>query len=161
MTFSGPIPPANRGTAVASGRIHLSDELVGLQSRMKMQIELVSAELAAQRLPVASWAPTPLWFVPVGDVPRTIEIGRRLLDDGFFVNVSAFPAVPHGMAGVRFTHTLANPADVIVDMITRLGHHHRQVVGEREVYVDITALESDTPAEAGRLPAQGSRLPPD
>lgn len=147
MMFGGPIPPASLGAAVASARIHLSPEIEKLQSRIEEQIDLVATKLAEHRLPVASWAPTPLWFVPVGDVPRVLDIGRRMLDDGFYLNVSAFPAVPHGMGGLRFTNTLANPAEQVVDMIDRLAQHYREVVGESDLVVDLTEVEND--AEPG------------
>lgn len=141
MTFSGPIHPPTLGAALAAARIHLSDELPVLHARIQAQIRRVSAGLAAQRLPVMSWAATPLWFVPVGDVPRTIEIGRRMLDDGYYLNVSAFPAVPHGVAGLRFTHTLSNTDAQIDGMLERLAEHFHAVVGQPEAVIDIVEMD--------------------
>lgn len=146
MTFSGPIHPPTLGAAVASARIHLSDEHLELRSRILDQIQLVASLLAERALPAVSWAQTPIWFVRIGDVDMVLDVGRRLLDDGFYVNVSGFPAVPMGMSGIRFTHTLNNSAEQISDMIERLSHHYRNVVGEPEAVLDLDEMEVAIPA---------------
>jgi hypothetical protein len=46
-----------------------------------------------------------------------------------------------GMAGIRFTHTLLNHDDDIDELLERLAHHMRAVVGEFEAEVDISELE--------------------
>lgn len=141
MTFSGPIHPPTLGAAVASADIHLSSEHVTLRERMMTQIDLVATLLAAHELPVTSWARTPIWLVRVGDLSDVFEIGRRMLDDGFYLNVTAFPAVPVGMSGLRFTHTLRNTTAQITTMIERLTHHFTEVVGPPESMLDLTELE--------------------
>lgn len=141
MTFSGPIHPPSLGAAVASAHIHLSDEHLELRRRILDQIRLVATLLAHHRLPTMSWSETPIWFVRTGDPEKVVDLGGRLLDDGFYVNVSAFPAVPMGLGGVRFTHTLSNTDDQIEALIERLAHHYRQVVGEPEAVIDLTELE--------------------
>jgi 7-keto-8-aminopelargonate synthetase-like enzyme len=150
MTFSGPIHPPTLGAAIASGRIHLSGEHADLRRRIDRQIERVSALLAAHRLPVASWAHTPIWLVRVGDFDKVLEIAGRMLADGFYLNVSAFPAVPHGEAGLRFTQTLSNPDDQIEQMIGRLALHFGEVVGPPDGLVDLTEIEGvAAPAPSG------------
>ena len=154
MTFSGPIHPPTLGAAIASARIHVSDEYPRLRQRMAEQIDLVTSLLAEHRLPVASWAPTPIWQVRVGDLDRMLEVTRRMLDDGYYVNPTGFPVVPHGHAGIRFTHTLNNTDDQIRGLVERLAANERAVVGEPEAVVDLTELEggpgakSATPARA-------------
>ena len=121
---------------------------------MAEQIDLVTSLLAEHRLPVASWAPTPIWQVRVGDLDRMLEVTRRMLDDGYYVNPTGFPVVPHGHAGIRFTHTLNNTDDQIRGLVERLAANYRAVVGEPEAVVDLTELEggpgakSATPARA-------------
>ncbi|MFP3915171.1 MAG: aminotransferase class I/II-fold pyridoxal phosphate-dependent enzyme, partial [Actinomycetota bacterium] len=146
MTFSGPIHPPTLGAAVASADIHLSDEHIRLRRRILDQIRLVSSLLAEHRLPVVSWSPTPIWLVRVGDFDRVLEVASRMLEDGFYLNVSAFPAVPMGMAGLRFTHTLSNTDAQIHAMVERLAHHFREVVGDVDVEIDLTEMERFTDA---------------
>lgn len=141
MVFSGPIQPPILGASVASAHIHLSEEHVTLRARMIDQIQFVATRLAEQGLPVMSWSQTPIWMIRVGNVARTLEMGTRLLQDGFFVNVTGFPAVPVGMEGLRFTHTLNNTASQISDLVERLGLHYREVVGEPEVVIDLNEME--------------------
>lgn len=141
MTFSGPIHPPTLGAAVASAEIHLSEEHLGLRRRILEQIQLVATLLAGHRLPVVSWAQTPIWLVRVGDFDRALDIAGRMLDDGFYLNVTAFPAVPMGMAGLRFTHTLSNTNDQIHAMIERLAFHTRDVIGELDALVDLNEME--------------------
>jgi hypothetical protein len=75
-----------------------------------------------------------------------------MLRDGFYLNVSAFPAVPHGEAGLRFTHTLSNGRQQVEEMIIRLAHHVREVAGEPEIVVDLTEMEAlPRSGEADRL----------
>lgn len=155
MTFSGPIHPPTLGAAVASADIHLSDEHLGLRRRILEQIQFVATLLAEHRLPVVSWAQTPIWLVRVGDFDRVLEIAGRMLNDGFYLNVSAFPAVPMGMAGLRFTHTLSNTHDQIHAMIERLEFHVRDVVGELGTVVDLNEMELSTdPSDPALEPRQ-------
>lgn len=142
MNFSGPIHPPTLGAAVASAKIHLSPEHHELRRRIDDQIDLVASLLAVERLPVVSWAHTPIWLVRVGEFGAVLDLARCLLDDGFYLNVSAFPAVPLGMGGLRFTHTLCNSEDQIASMISRLSARYRQVVGEPESVLDLTELET-------------------
>lgn len=142
MTFSGPIHPPTLGAAVAAAHIHLSNEHAELARRLSAQIDRVSALLAEHRLPVVSWAHTPIWLVRVGDLDRVLEVAKRMLADGFYLNVSAFPAVPVGMAGLRFTQTLSNRDDQIEAMIGQLAHHFAEVVGESANVVDLTEMEA-------------------
>lgn len=141
MTFSGPIEPPTLGASVASARIHLSEEHVVLRERILDQIDLVATLLAEHGLPAMSWSQTPIWLVRVGDLDRMLEIGRRMLADGFYLNVSGFPAVPVGMAGLRFTHTLNNTTEQIIAMMERLSHHYREVVGEPDALMDLNEME--------------------
>lgn len=138
MNFSGPIHPPTLGAMVASADIHLSEEHVELSGRMAAQIDRVTTLLARHSLPAVSWARTPVWLVRVGELHDMLEVARLMLDDGFFVNVSGFPVVPVGMAGIRFTQTLVNTDEQIVGMVESLQRNLRRVVGETEALVDLT-----------------------
>jgi 7-keto-8-aminopelargonate synthetase-like enzyme len=138
MNFSGPIEPPTLGALVASADIHLSEEHQVLQERIDVQIDRVTTLLAKSSLPAVSWARTPVWLVRVGELHNMLEVARLMLDDGYFINVSGFPVVPVGMAGIRFTQTLANTDEQIVGMIDSLDRNLRQVVGETEAVVDLT-----------------------
>jgi hypothetical protein len=67
-----------------------------------------------------------------------MELGRRMMDDGFYLNFAAFPAVPVGQAGLRLTHTVYHTADQIEAMIASLTRNFRAVAGDPEIIFDIS-----------------------
>lgn len=154
LTFSGPLHPAELGAAVASADIHLSDELITLQERLRGQIDLVRQAVVSAHLPVVALDSTPVWFIRVGGHTQTMDLGRRMLDDGFYLNMASFPAVPVGQSGLRFTHTLYHSDDQILAMIEVLTSHLRAVSGELEVVIDLTTLEAGIPG-SGNSPSAG------
>lgn len=138
MVFSGPLHPAQLGAAIASADIHLSPELEERQAVLNRQIKMVKAGLLAANLPVVKTDDTPLWFVRIGGSEQALELGRRMMDDGFYLNFSAFPAVPVGKAGLRLTHTVYHTAQQIEGMIESLARNFRLVAGKPEIVFDIT-----------------------
>lgn len=138
LTFSGPIHPAELGSAVAAAAIHLSDEHAERQTRLIDQIELVKNLLVEHQLPVMSFDPTPIWYVRLGRHDQAIELTKRLMQDGFYVNPSAFPAVPRGYGGIRFTHTLYQTDEQIRALIESMARHVPEIIDEPEVILDLT-----------------------
>ena len=122
MIFSGLLPPAVLGAAIASARIHLSDEIHRRQAKLLDRIRLFN-DLAAHRgLPLGSTAETPIRFVKVGDADATTRMTADLMRDGFYTNTALFPAVSRGGGGLRITLTLHQTLDDIswlVDGIAR------------------------------------------
>jgi 7-keto-8-aminopelargonate synthetase-like enzyme len=139
LTFGGPIPPASLGAAVASADIHLSDELPQLQAELQDRIALVNRLAVDMGLPFARLDPTPIWYLEIGDYDTAAGLCVAMREAGFFVNGSAFPVVPYGHAGVRFTVTLYNSPEQIEAMLTALRELSLEIVGETEVVVDLTA----------------------
>ena len=138
LVFSGPLHPAQLGAAIASADIHLSPELEERQAVLHQQINLMREGLLAAGLPVVNTDPTPLWFVRIGGSEQGMELGRRMMDDGFYLNFAAFPAVPVGQAGLRLTHTVYHTADQIEAMIESLTRNFRAVAGDPEIIFDIS-----------------------
>ena len=147
LTFSGPIHNAELGAAVASADIHLSPEHALLQTRFHDQISLVGDLLTRYRLPVMDFDPTPIWFIRLGRHDQAVDMARRLMNDGFYVNPSAFPAVPRGYGGIRFTHTLHQTEDQIESLIAAITRHLPEVVDEPEILIDLSKEHSATPAD--------------
>jgi 7-keto-8-aminopelargonate synthetase-like enzyme len=133
LTFSGPIPPPDLGAAAESARIHLTPELVDLQDRLRNDIRWVRSEIVKRQLPLVSPAETPIWFIHVGGPERVGEMIQRLIHDGFYVNAAAFPAVPVGQGGIRFTQTLHNTRDQIEGLLSAIQRHLPEVGTEIEI----------------------------
>ena len=138
LTFSGPLHPAQLGAAIASADIHLTPELEERQAVLHQQINLMRGGLLATGLPVVNTDLTPLWFVRIGGSAHGMELGQRMMDDGFYLNFATFPAVPVGQAGLRLTHTAYHNADQIEAMIESLARNYQAVVGNPEIIFDIS-----------------------
>ncbi len=137
FSFSGPIQPADLAAGVASTRIHLSEELIERQAELRRRIDLVRSGLVDLQLPVLSVERTPIWFVRIGTPDRVVELVHRLIEEGFYVNPASFPAVPMGLAGIRFTQTLLNDEDQIERLLDALGRHVPGLVTEEVASLDL------------------------
>jgi len=137
LTFSGPIPPADLGAATVSAEIHLSEEHAERQTRLIEFIDWGRREILARQLPVASLATTPIWFVRVGPTDATGEMIQRLMEDGYFLNASAYPAVPIGNAGVRFTQTLHHTPEQFTGLLDAIAFHLQDLGAAADVVVDL------------------------
>jgi pentatricopeptide repeat protein len=139
LTLGGPIPPGSLGAGLASADIHLSDELPELQTEFRRRIDLVNRLAAEMGIPLVDFDPTPIWYVETGDYEKMSSLFLAMRDAGFYLNGSAFPVVPHGHAGLRFTVTLYNSPEQIEAMLTALSEQMSELVGEPEIIIDLTA----------------------
>jgi 7-keto-8-aminopelargonate synthetase-like enzyme len=147
MIFSGPIQPPMLGAALASARIHLSPELEQRQAALRDRISLCTELLAEFCLPLACAELTPIRYLTLG-LPRVAaDVAARLLDDGFYVNLAIFPAVPMKQAGVRFTLTLHQEPSDIRALVEALAHHVPAVLAAND------GLSASRPAPIDPLPA--------
>jgi 7-keto-8-aminopelargonate synthetase-like enzyme len=146
LTFGGPIPPAALGAAVASAEIHLSPELGERQLEFAKRIDLVNRLSKEMGIPLADFDPTPIWYLELGAYEAMTEVFVAMRDAGFYLNGSAFPVVPYGQAGLRFTITLYNSETQIEDMLTCLSEQSLDVVARTQIEIDLTADVTETPS---------------
>ncbi len=137
FTFSGPLHPAELGAAVAAADIHLSPERDEREADLLDRIDYVRQRAAHDGLPMLSLERTPLWFVRVGKLDRAIELARRMMRDGYYVNLSGFPAVPMGMDGIRFTTTTFQTFDDIAAFMDALATNIEGLVVPLEWYIEL------------------------
>lgn len=121
MIFSGPLQPALLGAAIASARIHLSDEIAVRQRALADRIELFNASCATRGVSLASSSRSPIRFVRVGPEERAYELASSLMHAGYFANVATYPAVPRRQAGIRVALTVHQHLDDIRDLVGRLS----------------------------------------
>lgn len=137
LTFSGPIPPPDLGSATASAAIHLSDEHAELQRRLCDDIEFMRTEVVRYGLPVESLESTPIWYVRVGSPAQAAEMIRRLMSEGFYLSIAAYPAVPVGQAGVRFNQSLHHTREHLEALLDAVARHLPEVGAEPHIVVDL------------------------
>jgi 7-keto-8-aminopelargonate synthetase-like enzyme len=136
-TFSGPVQVASLGAAIASADIHLTPELSRLQRQLDDQITWFRTALLERNLPVVSEDQSPIWFIRVGTTDDSVRIARQLLDDGFYVNAAAFPAVPLRQAGIRFTQTLHHSPEQLTALADALAHRIAPTDTDIDIEIDL------------------------
>lgn len=136
MSFSGPLHPAELGAAVAAIDIMLSDEQIEMNRVINEQIDLVVKLAHELALPFPELDRTPIWFARVGSHDDLLEVGKRMVKDGYYLAPSSFPAVPYGHSGLRFTHTMYHSLDQIEAVLRALAMNIADVVGE-SVVIDL------------------------
>lgn len=139
FTFSGPVHPAGLGAAVAAADIHLSSERDDREADLMAKVDHVRHRVTQAQLPVMSLERTPLWFLRVGDPDGAVELGRRLLADGYYTNVSGFPVVPMGMDGIRFANTTFHTHEDIDAFMDSVVRNIEGLVAPLEWHVDLRA----------------------
>jgi 7-keto-8-aminopelargonate synthetase-like enzyme len=140
LWFGGPIQTAELGAGVAAADLLLSDWHQSMQTELYRRIDFVACRAAELEIPLVSTARTPIWFLKVGSLDQTREVIARVMDDGFWVNLSGFPAVPPGMAGIRFTNTLMQSIDQIDGLLTSIARHMAEVVSGGRMVVTLSEL---------------------
>jgi 7-keto-8-aminopelargonate synthetase-like enzyme len=123
MIFSGPVQPPMLGAAIASARIHLSEEITWMQQELLERIRLCNDLLQKKALPLVSPTMTPIRFVATGWTPVAHNLIHRLMVDGFFPNIVGFPAVPLKQSGIRITITRHHSEDDIRSLVDALAYH--------------------------------------
>ncbi|SNR68513.1 aminotransferase class I/II-fold pyridoxal phosphate-dependent enzyme [Lutibacter flavus] len=123
LTFSAQLEPASVGAAIASAKIHLSPEIYTLQSELKERIDLFNHLLSQTDLPLVNKNNSPVFYIGTG-MPKTgYNFVNRLMQEGYFVNLGLFPAVPVKNTGVRITISRHNQKEEIKSLVAAMSYH--------------------------------------
>ena len=121
------------GAATASAQIHLSNEIVVLQQELRDNITYCNELLATTNLPVLSDLKTPIYFIGAGQLRVGHNLVGRLIQEGLYVNLALFPAVPVKCTGLRFTITRHQHREDIRALVEALTHHFPRALEEEQV----------------------------
>ena len=105
LIFSGQQAVPLLAASIASARIHLSNEICEKQRSVAEKIHYCHHLLKKYHLPDISDPETPIFFIALGTIGLGFNMVRRLMNEGFFTNIAAFPAVSEVNTGIRFTIT--------------------------------------------------------
>ncbi len=130
LIFCGPIQPPMLGAAVASVKLHMSDQIIAYQKRLKELIQYTNDRIRQMGLPQFVETDSPLFFIPVGLPKITREIIQRMLNDGVYVNAASFPATPMKRGGVRFMINGNMFKKDIDHLVESLAYHYPRVLAE-------------------------------
>lgn len=124
LAYSHPIAPSIIGASIASADIHLSDELYDLQSGLRDRINYCNELLTQTDIPILSNEKTPIYFIGTGQPNVGYNLNQRILNEGFYVNIGMFPAVPVKNTGLRFTMTNHVTMDDIKNFVDAIAYHY-------------------------------------
>jgi len=130
LTYSHPLSPGTAGAAIASAKIHLSDEIYKLQNELKELIAYTNFQLSNKNLPNISSPHSPIYFIGAGSYKVTLNLVNRMLKDGFYLNPATFPAVPNDKTGLRFTITRHRTKEDIKAFVDALAYHFPLAIQE-------------------------------
>jgi len=133
LGYSHPLSPALIGSAIASAKIMLSDEINQLQNELRQSMDYCNALLSRTELIVVSNPLTPINCVGMGQPKVAYNMIKRLLNDGFFVNAALFPAVPIKKTGIRFTITRHIHKEDIKALVDAMVYHYPLVLEEEGI----------------------------
>ncbi|WP_114778998.1 bifunctional aminotransferase class I/II-fold pyridoxal phosphate-dependent enzyme/GNAT family N-acetyltransferase [Botryobacter ruber] len=130
LTFSVQIEPATLGAALASARIHMSDEIYDYQQELQNKIAYFNALLEKTDLPLVHESKSPIFFIGTGTMDMGNHLVQELLNDGIYVNLATFPAVPAKNIGIRITISLRNSYEAIEELVDKLKIHFKGALQE-------------------------------
>ena len=135
LIFSGPIPPPMLGAAVASAKIHLSKEMPFLQNQLSERRAFTQNLLKQYNLITPEITDSPVFFVGIGgdNIHVGVDIVKCLIREGFYLNISTFPAVPKKNTGLRFTVTNHHTLNDISNLIQAMSYHIDRAWKEHDV----------------------------
>ena len=123
MIFSAPLSSGLLGAAIASAKIHLTDELTVLQEDLQDKIRYTNYLIKEYNLPSVREEESPIFYIGVGLPKAAYHLLELLLDDGYLCNIGAFPAVSLKCAGIRFLATCHLKKSDIEGLIKRIAYH--------------------------------------
>jgi 7-keto-8-aminopelargonate synthetase-like enzyme/predicted N-acyltransferase len=123
LTYSGPQQPAVIGASIASAKIHLSSEIYYRQTELRERIQFCNETIRKYNLPLIAETDGPIFFIGLGLTKVGYNMVKRLANDGLYVNLGIFPAVPETCTGIRFTITLQHRFEDIENLINRIAYH--------------------------------------
>ncbi|MEQ9377478.1 MAG: aminotransferase class I/II-fold pyridoxal phosphate-dependent enzyme [Imperialibacter sp.] len=124
LTFSVQIEPPMLAACIASAEIHLSDEIKIMQHELAEKISYCNYLISQTNLPLVEENQCPIFFIGTGMPATGYNFVKRMMDDGYYVNLGVFPAVPVKNTGVRFTISRHNKLEDIKGLVEAMEYHY-------------------------------------
>lgn len=121
LIFSGPIQPPMLGAAIASAKIHLSNEIYTLQKQLQENIRFFNATAKMYDLPLISESTSPINFIGVGKPAVGYSMVKRLMNLGYFINLSVYPSVSYNNTGLRIPVNLHHTKEDIDNVLKTIA----------------------------------------
>ncbi|WP_367757338.1 aminotransferase class I/II-fold pyridoxal phosphate-dependent enzyme [Flavobacterium sp. WC2430] len=124
LTFSAQLEPASVAAAIASANIHLSPEITVLQSELSEKIEYFKSLLEKTTLPMIDLNNSPVFFLATAMPLTAYKMVQKLFNEGFYVNLAIYPAVPIKNTGIRITLSRHNQKEEIKALVEAMEFYY-------------------------------------
>tara|TARA_B100001989_G_scaffold253329_1_gene240028 strand:+ start:5268 stop:7532 length:2265 start_codon:yes stop_codon:yes gene_type:complete len=131
--FSGPIQPPMVGAALASAKLHLSDEIYEHQALLQKRVAFTNETIKKLSLPLLVENDSPIFFIRMGAPKVSMLVAEKMLADGYFVNISVYPSVPMKRSGLRLAITALHSEEEIEGALRSLARCATEVMEEHGV----------------------------
>ncbi|MBI1838016.1 MAG: aminotransferase class I/II-fold pyridoxal phosphate-dependent enzyme [Flavobacteriia bacterium] len=135
-SYSHPLTPASVGAAIASAKIHLSNDIYNFQNELFDLTSYMDDLLCKNNLPNLSAPNSPIYFIGSGLNKVTHNFVNRILKEGYYVNTATFPAVPNDKSGLRFTVTRHVTKENIKNFVDVLAFHFPKAIEEENDHIE-------------------------
>jgi 7-keto-8-aminopelargonate synthetase-like enzyme len=118
--FSIQIPPMILGSTIVSAKIHLSDEITIMQKELASKVDFFNRKAKELELPLIGETTSPIGFIGVGKPDVGYNMVRRLMNQGYFFNISVFPSVSYNNTGLRIPINRNNTFEDIENLLKEI-----------------------------------------
>ncbi len=116
--FSGPIQPPMLGAIIASAKLHLSEEIKSHQAELQKRVDYFVETCKSFKLPLIGESNSPIFFIGVGKPGVGYNMVTRIMNKGFYINLSVFPSVPYKNTGLRIPLTVNHTFEDIYNLLS-------------------------------------------
>ena len=115
------MPSMILGATIESAKIHLSNEIYSLQEELSDKIKFFNTTANKLGLPIIRESISPIGFIGVGKPEVGYNMVRRLMNQGYFINLSVFPSVSYNNTGLRVPINRLNTYEDIEGLLKEIA----------------------------------------
>jgi 7-keto-8-aminopelargonate synthetase-like enzyme len=130
LTFSAQLEPASAAAALASAKIHLSPEIYRMQAELMDRTKYFNSLLAKTDLPLVEQNNCPVFYIGTGMPATGYHFVNRMMNEGFYINLGLYPAVPVKNTGVRITISRHNEREEMKALVDAMVYHYPKALEE-------------------------------
>ncbi|MDX1718588.1 MAG: aminotransferase class I/II-fold pyridoxal phosphate-dependent enzyme [Salegentibacter mishustinae] len=136
LTFSVQLEPASVGAAIASSKIHLSDEIYSMQEELKASISYFKECLEGTNLPLIVDNDSPIFYIGAGMPETGFNLVNRLIQSGYYVNTGIFPGVPIKNTGLRISISRKNQKEEMKGLVDALVENFPKALADTQTSLE-------------------------
>ncbi len=122
--FSIQMPPMVLGATIEAAKIHLSPEIYTFQKELAEKMAFFNLTAKNLGLPLINETLSPIGFIGVGKPDVGYNMVRRMMNRGYYFNLSVFPSVSYNNTGLRIPinrlHTFEDIENLLKEISVQL-----------------------------------------